>query len=317
MVVPTIKLSSGYEMPMVGLGTWQSKPGEVGKAVETALNVGYTLIDCAWIYGNQKEIGETLKRLCSSGNNRADIFITSKVWNTFHSEAACKKHVLDILCQLGLDYIDLMLIHWPMGYAEGGEPYPTIEGTDQSAHSNEDYLTTWKVLEDFVKKGKICSIGVSNFNHKQIERVIANSTIKPAVLQVELHPYFQQKKLRAFCKEHGIAVTAYSSLGNPGSAFFRKDGDPNVLTDPVVKKIADAHGKTPAQVALRWATQLDIIVIPKSVSESRIKENIDLFDFKLSEEEMNEMEGLDRGWRILDLSAIHREHPHNPYNEEY
>ncbi|RCN49554.1 oxidoreductase, aldo/keto reductase family protein [Ancylostoma caninum] len=317
MTVPSVKLSSGYEMPMVGLGTWQSKPGEVGKAVEVALNAGYTHIDCAWIYGNQVEIGETLKRLFSTSHKRESIFITSKVWNTFHSAPACKKHVVDILNQLQLDYIDLMLIHWPSGYEEGGEPFPRRPDCDKMKYSDVDYLTTWKVLEEFVKDGKIRSIGVSNFNHKQIERIIANSTIKPAVLQVELHPYFQQKKLRAFCKENDIAVTAYSSLGNPGSAYFRKDGDPNVLTDPVVKKIAEAHGKTPAQVALRWATQLDVIVIPKSISEARIKENAALFDFKLTDAEMKEMEGLERGWRIVDLTARDSDHPHFPFLEEY
>ncbi|VDM63964.1 unnamed protein product [Angiostrongylus costaricensis] len=146
MKVPTVKLLSGYEIPLVGLGTWQSKSGEVGKAVEAAISAGYTHIDCAWVYGNQVEIGEALKRLFSSGH---------------------KKNVLEILDQLQLKYVDLMLIHWPVGYEEGGGPFP-----------------------------KIRSIGISNFNHKQIERI-------------EIHPYFQQKKLRVFCKEKGIAVTAY------------------------------------------------------------------------------------------------------------
>uniref|UniRef100_W6NG80 Aldo keto reductase domain containing protein n=1 Tax=Haemonchus contortus TaxID=6289 RepID=W6NG80_HAECO len=317
MPTPTFKLISGYEMPMVGLGTWQSQPGEVGKAVEVALNAGYNLIDCAWIYGNQAEIGETLKKLFSTTHKRENIFITSKVWNTFHLASACKEHVKEILNQLQLDYIDLMLIHWPHGYEEGGEPFPKREDCEKMKYSDVDYLTTWKVLEDFVKEGKIRSIGVSNFNHKQIERIIASGTVKPAVLQVELHPYFQQKKLREFCKEHGIAVTAYSSLSNPGSAFFRKDGDPNLLTEPVIKKIASAHNKTPAQIALRWAVQLNVLVIPKSTSEARIKENAALFDFKLTDEEMKEIDGLDRGWRIVNLTARDGDHPHFPFLEEF
>ncbi|KAK5981170.1 Huntingtin-interacting protein 1, partial [Trichostrongylus colubriformis] len=184
MRVPTFKLLSGYEMPMVGLGTWQSKPGEVSKAVEAALNAGYTHIDCAWIYGNQPEIGETLKKMFSTTHKRENIFITSKVWNTFHSAPACKKHVTEILNQLQLDYIDLMLIHWPHAYEEGGEPFPKRADSDKMKYSDVDYLTTWKVLEDFVKEGKIRSIGISNFNHKQIERIIENSTVKPSVLQV-------------------------------------------------------------------------------------------------------------------------------------
>ncbi|VDM63967.1 unnamed protein product, partial [Angiostrongylus costaricensis] len=156
----------------------------VGKAVEVAINAGYKHIDCAWIYGNQVEIGETLKQLFSAGHERENIFITSKVWNTFHSAPACKKHVVEILDQLQLKCIDLMLIHWPFGFEEGGDPFPKIPGTDNTKPSSEDYVTTWKVLEDFVKEGKIRSIGISNFNHKQIERLIANSTIKPSVLQV-------------------------------------------------------------------------------------------------------------------------------------
>ncbi|KJH41801.1 oxidoreductase, aldo/keto reductase family protein [Dictyocaulus viviparus] len=317
MPVPTIKLLSGYEMPLLGLGTWQSKPGEVEKAVEVALNVGYVHIDCAWVYGNQVEIGKVLKKFFSSTHKREDVFITSKVWNTFHSAPACKKHVIEILDQLQLSYIDLMLIHWPVGYEEGGEPFPKRPDSDKMKYSNEDYLNTWKVLEDFVRDGKIRTIGLSNFNHSQIERVIANSTIKPAVLQVELHPYFQQTKLRAFCKEKGIAVTAYSSLGNPGSAFFRKPGDPNILTEPIVKKIAAQHGKTPAQVVLRWAVQQDIIVIPKSTSEARIKENAALFNFQLTDVEMKEINSLERGWRIVDITARDHDHPHFPFLEEY
>ncbi|KAK6746296.1 hypothetical protein RB195_012419 [Necator americanus] len=317
MPAPTVKLSSGYEMPLVGLGTWQSKPGEVGKAVEAAIKAGYTHLDCAWIYGNQVEVGETLKRLFSSSYKREKIFITSKVWNTFHSTNGCKKNVEEILKQLQLSYIDLMLIHWPAGYEEGSDPFPKRPGSNKFRYSNEDYLTTWKVLEEYVKQGKIRSIGISNFNHKQIDRVIGSAVIKPAVLQIECHPYLQQKKLRAYCKDKGIAVTAYSPLGNPGSAFFRKAGDPNILTDPVVKKIASAHGKTPAQIVLRWEIQQDIIVIPKSCSEARIKENAAIFDFNLTDAEMKEIDGIDRGWRLIDLTSTESDHPHFPFLEEF
>ncbi|KAJ1351755.1 hypothetical protein KIN20_007891 [Parelaphostrongylus tenuis] len=154
MKIPTVKLSSGYEMPILGLGTWESKPGEVGKAVEIALNVGYTHIDSAWVYGNQVEIGEALKRLFSSGHKRENIFITSKVWNTFHSAPACKKHVVEILEQLQLEYIDLMLIHWPMGFEEGGDSFPKIPDGDKIKFSDVDYVTTWKVLEEFCQRWK-------------------------------------------------------------------------------------------------------------------------------------------------------------------
>ncbi|EYC03876.1 hypothetical protein Y032_0091g2473 [Ancylostoma ceylanicum] len=190
------------------------------------------------------------------------------------------------------------------------------EGSDKTAYSDEDYLTTWKSLEECVKEGKIRSIGLANFNHKQIERLLANCTIKPALLQVECHPYFQQKKLRAFCNERGIVVNAYSSLANPGSAYFRKEDDPNVLTDPVMKKIAEAHKKSTAQVALRWAVQQNIIVIPKSTREQIIRENADLFDFQLIDGEMKAIDGMDRGWRILHLDSD-ADHPLYPFSEEY
>ncbi|PAV73134.1 hypothetical protein WR25_07300 [Diploscapter pachys] len=340
MVSATIKLSSGYEMPVVGLGTWQSKPGEVSKAVEAALLNGYKHIDCAHIYDNQKEIGQTLHKLFSEGKvKREDIFITSKVWNTFHSYEKAKSNIDTILSDLQLQYIDLLLIHWPTGFEEGGELLPKrTDGSNKMRYSDVDYLDTWKALEEAVEAKKVRSIGVSNFNHKQIERVLEKAKIKPAVNQVELHPYFQQKKLRDFCQQHNIAVTAYrqsnlesafalvismkisssfSSLGNPGSAFFRKEGDPNVITDPVIKKIADAHGKSTAQVALRWAIQLGIIVIPKSVSEERIKQNADLFDFNLTDAEMKEIGGLDQGWRIVSLKERDGDHAHYPFHEEY
>ncbi|EPB80324.1 oxidoreductase, aldo/keto reductase family protein [Ancylostoma ceylanicum] len=313
MPTPTIKLSSGYDMPMLGLGTWQSAPGQVAKAVEMAVKAGYRLIDCAYLYENQVEIGEALKKLFATGVKREDLFITSKVWNTFHSAAGCKKNVDEILKELQLNYVDLMLIHWPHGYQEGDGLFPKKEGSDKTAYSDEDYLTTWKSLEECVKEGKIRSIGLANFNHKQIERLLANCTIKPALLQVECHPYFQQKKLRAFCNERGIVVNAYSSLANPGSAYFRKEDDPNVLTDPVMKKIAEAHKKNLLALALLKINQK--VMQNKNFLEI-IRENADLFDFQLIDGEMKAIDGMDRGWRILHLDSD-ADHPLYPFSEEY
>uniref|UniRef100_A0A1I7XB24 Aldo_ket_red domain-containing protein n=1 Tax=Heterorhabditis bacteriophora TaxID=37862 RepID=A0A1I7XB24_HETBA len=315
--VSTIKLSSGYDMPLVGLGTWQSNPGEVGKAVETAIRVGYRHIDCAWVYANQNEVGEALKKSIGRIVKREELFITSKIWNTFHSESSCKASVDEILSQLQLDYVDLMLIHWPMGYEEGGDPFPKSDDGTKMRYSNEDYITTWKTLENIVKTGKIRSIGISNFNHKQIDRILNIATITPAVLQVELHPYFQQKKLREFCKDNNIVITAYSPLGNPGSTMFRKEGDPNIMADEVLKEISKTHGKSIAQIALRWEIQHNIIVIPKSVTEGRIKENINIFDFALSETEMATIDKLDQNWRFVDLTFRDSDHPHFPFLEEY
>ncbi|VDK43118.1 unnamed protein product [Anisakis simplex] len=310
------ELNSGYSMPVIGLGTWLSKPGEVSKAVEVAVKTGYRHIDCAYAYLNQKEVGNALSRLFDEKIvQRDEIFVTSKVWNTFHSYEMAKKNVDEILEELQLKYLDLCLVHWPHGYEEGGEVFPQNEN-GKMRYSNVDYLETWKALEDCHRAGKIRSLGISNFNHKQIERILEECTVKPCVLQVELHPYFQQHQLREFCASKGIAITAYSPLGNP-SMPFRKQNDAVALEDATVKQIAQKYNKSPAQVILRWEISSGLIVIPKSTSEKRIAENFQLFDFELNDEEMKQMNGLDRNWRILDLTSRDGDHPLFPFNEPY
>uniref|UniRef100_A0A0N5AEN6 Aldo_ket_red domain-containing protein n=1 Tax=Syphacia muris TaxID=451379 RepID=A0A0N5AEN6_9BILA len=311
------KLNNGVQMPCIGLGTWNSEPGQVGAAVKVALNAGYRLLDCALCYENQPEVGEALKSVFSEGKiQRKDVFITTKIWNTYHSYERAKKSIDDMLKEMQLDYFDLVLIHWPQGYREGGEMFPGAPDGVHMLMSDVDYLETWKAMEEAYEAKKIRAIGVSNFNHNQIQRIINNSKVKPAVLQVEIHPYFQQRKLRAFCKEKGIAVTAYSSLGNPGMPCFRKKEDPNILEDPVLKKIGAAHSKTSAQVALRWALQNNINIIPKSVTEKRILENFNIFDFNLTVHEMKEMDRLDRNWRIVSVTRD-SSHEHFPFNDEF
>uniref|UniRef100_A0A915PNF7 NADP-dependent oxidoreductase domain-containing protein n=1 Tax=Setaria digitata TaxID=48799 RepID=A0A915PNF7_9BILA len=303
-----LNITGRYHIPSIGLGTWLAQPGQVGNAVRVALSNGYRHIDCAHVYRNQVEVGEGLAE-------RADVFITSKIWNTFHSYEMSKKAVDIILNELRLDYLDLCLIHWPQGYEESGEFFPKRPDGEKFKYSNVDYLDTWRALEECVKMGKVRSLGLSNFNHKQILRVISNGTIKPAVLQVELHPYFQQRKLHDFCEEHGIVVTAYSPLANP-STPFRKEGDAVLLNDPIILKLAEVHHKSAAQIALRWGVQRGLVVIPKSVTEKRIVENINIFDFELKSEEMALIDTLDKNWRILDL-ARDSDHPFFPFNEKY
>uniref|UniRef100_A0A1I7VLL6 Oxidoreductase n=2 Tax=Loa loa TaxID=7209 RepID=A0A1I7VLL6_LOALO len=303
-----IKLNSGHYIPSVGLGTWLSEPGQVGNALKIALNNGYRHIDCAHIYKNQIELGGAFAE-------RADVFVTSKIWNTFHSYEMAKKDIDIILNELRFDYLDLCLIHWPQGYEESGEFFPKRPDNEKCIYSDVDYLDTWRAMEEYVKLKKIRSIGLSNFNHKQILRVINNCTIKPAVLQVELHPYFQQHKLHNFCQEYGIVVTAYSPLANP-TMPFRKATDAVLLDDPVILKLAKVHHKSAAQIILRWGIQRGLVVIPKSVTEKRIIENINIFDFELKPEEMTLINSLDKNWRILDLSRD-ADHPFFPFNEEY
>uniref|UniRef100_A0A914WK48 NADP-dependent oxidoreductase domain-containing protein n=1 Tax=Plectus sambesii TaxID=2011161 RepID=A0A914WK48_9BILA len=316
-VVPTLTLKSGEKMPVIGLGTWQSKPGEVGQALKIALKNGYRHFDCAHVYMNQDEIGQVLEEAIAQGLvKREELFITSKIWNTFHSYEKTKEAVDIILQQLKLKYIDLLLIHSPMGYQEGEEMFPWTEDGNRMHFSDVDYLDTWKALEEAVQAGKVKTIGLSNFNSQQIQRVIDHSHIQPAVLQVELHPYFQQTKLVNFCKEKGIEVTAYSPLGSM-TAPFRKEGQANLLEDPVILEIAKHHNKSPAQVAIRWSIQRGLIVIPKSTNEHRIKENFDVFDFELSKDEMAKMAGIDRNWRIFDLAARNGDHKYYPYIVEF
>ncbi|CAG9537489.1 unnamed protein product [Cercopithifilaria johnstoni] len=311
-----VKLSSGHYIPTVGLGTWLSQPGKVGNALKIALNNGYRHVDCAHVYQNQIELGETFAEIFKEGNvKRTDIFVTSKIWNTFHSHEMAKKNVDIILKELRLDYLDLCLIHWPQGYDESDGLFPKRSDDEKFKYSDIDYLDTWRAMEECVRLKKIRSIGLSNFNHKQILRVINNCTIKPAVLQVELHPYFQQHKLHNFCQEHGIVLTAYSPLANP-TMPFRKATDASLLDDPIILKLAEVHHKSAAQVILRWALQRGLVVIPKSVTEKRIIENINIFDFELKSEEMALINGLDKNWRILDLSRD-ADHPFFPFNEEY
>ncbi|KAL3994559.1 Aldo/keto reductase family protein [Acanthocheilonema viteae] len=311
-----VKLSSGYYIPTVGLGTWLSQPGQVGNALKIALNNGYRHIDCAHVYQNQIELGEAFAEAFKKGNvKRTDLFVTSKIWNTFHSYEMAKKDIDIILSELRLDYLDLCLIHWPQGYDESDGFFPKRSDDEKFKYSDVDYLDTWRAMEEYVRLKKIRSIGLSNFNHKQVLRVINNCTIKPAVLQVELHPYFQQHKLHNFCQEHEIVVTAYSPLAN-STMPFRKATDAILLDDPVICKLAEVHQKSAAQVVLRWAIQRGLVVIPKSVTEKRIIENINIFNFELNNEEMAVINGLDKNWRILDLSRD-ADHPLFPFNEEY
>jgi aldehyde reductase len=297
---PVLKLNSGYPIPVFGLGTWLSKPGEVAQAVKDALDIGYRHLDCAHVYGNQEEIGNALQEVFASGKvKREDVFITSKIWNTHHSRGKVSEAADIILNQLRLDYVDLLLIHWPHGMEEGGDLFPkNADGTMR--YSGVDHLETWLGMEDVARTGKARSIGLSNHNSRQVKRIVENGSIKPAVLQVEGHPYFPQKKLKDFCAQYDIPLTLYSPLTNPGS-IFRQDGQPCVLDESVIKEIAAKHGKTPAQVVLRWTIQYGVIVIPKSIKRHRLEENFNIWDFSLSDGDMEKIAGLENGYRFVKL----------------
>lgn len=310
---PHVKFNNGHEFPIFGLGTWKSKPGEVTQAVKDAIDIGYRHIDCARAYGNEQEVGAAIKaKIAENVVKREDLYITSKLWNTFHRtdlvEPACRKTLSD----LGLECLDLYLIHWPMGYKEDGELFPEKDG--KTLYSDVDYVDTWKEMERLVKLGLTKSIGVSNFNTEQLDRVLAIATIKPVTNQIECHPYLNQKKMMEYCKSKGIVVTAYSPLGSPDRPWAKPD-DPQLLDDPKLKKVGDKYKKTPAQVVLRYQVQRGNITIPKSVTKSRIEQNAQIFDFELSAEDMAFLDSFDCNGRVCHLNWI-KDHKYFPFNIE-
>lgn len=292
-----IKLDSGSLMPQIGLGTWHSDPGDVGSAVEYALTkYNYRHLDCAARYGNEPEIGQSLKKIFSSQKlKREEIFITSKLWNSEHAPDKVEKACRQTLKDLNLDYLDLYLVHWGLAFTK----------TDAELDKNGTFISaniplhqTWEKMEQLVKKGLVKNIGVANFTAPMLLDLLAYAKIKPTVNQIEIHPYNPQTRLVKFCHDYGIAVTCYSPLGSPG--HFHGANIPVVLKDQAIVKIADTHHKSPAQVILRWDLQRNTIAIPKSVHPEHIKANIDLFDFELTREEMQTIGNLPFHHRYLD-----------------
>ena len=272
---------------------------------------GYRHLDCAAFYGNEGEVGAGI---VASGVPRSQIFITSKLWNTKHHpedvEAACRKTLAD----LGVDYLDLYLIHWPVAFQRGEDGFPKNEDGTIKYDTEIHPTTTWLAMEKLVEKGLTKSIGLSNFNSMQIADVLEKGSVKPVTNQVECHPYLGQAKLLDFCKERGITITAYSPLGSPDRPWAQP-GEPLLLDDPKIKAIATKHSKSPAQVLIRWQVQRGVIVIPKSVTPTRIEENFNVFDFQLSAEEMKEMESFERG--RLSPMEMFAAHPHYPFHIEF
>ena len=264
--VPQITLNNGRSIPQLGFGVFQIEPKDTAEAVSTALKAGYRHIDTAEMYGNEREVGEAVAK---SGLDRADIFVTSKLSNDAHLPEDARLAFELSLQELGFDYVDLFLIHWPLPTRYDG-----------------DFVSTWKALEEFYRDGRARSIGVSNFQPHHLRRLHENTEVPPAVNQIEVHPFLTQDEVRGFCAEHGIAVEAWSPIGQGLE-----------LDDPTIVSIAQRVGKTPAQVILRWHIQRGDIIFPKSVTPSRVKENFDIFDFELADGDVAEISALNKDQR--------------------
>lgn len=319
MAAPTLTLNNGQKVPVLGLGTWQGgdDPAVVEQAVRDAVDAGYRHFDCAFIYGNEKEIGKVLREKIAEGVvKREDLFITTKLWNTSHSRnavvPACKKSVENF----GLGYVDLYLIHWPVSYSENAEGLWPVDKDGKPMFGEGDYLDTWRGMEECVKLGLTKSIGLSNFNSQQIDRVLSIAEIKPVMNQIECHPNLNQKKLREFCAKRNIAITAYSPLGSPLRPWA-KPGDPKVIINqPEIIGIGKKYGKSAVQVVLRYLVDIGTIPIPKSSSKERIKQNINIFDFKLTPEEIAMIDEFDCGARVCPAAEF-KDHKDYPFHLEY
>jgi aldehyde reductase len=309
--IPTLKLNNGKEMPILGLGTWKSKPGEVVQAVKDAIDAGYRHIDCAHVYQNEDEVGEGINAKIQDGTvKREDLFIVSKLWNTMHRPDLVRPALETTLKHLKLKYLDLYLIHWPMGYKEDGPLFPT-DANGKVQYSDVDYLDTWKSMEQLVEAGLTKSIGISNFNSKQLERLLASCKIKPVTNQVECHPYLNQNKLAAHHTKLGVVLTAYSPLGSPDRPWAKPD-DPKLLDDPRLKGIADKYKKETAQILIRYQLDKGNIVIPKSVTKSRIISNAEVFDFQLTKDEIALIDSFDCNAHFVPLTD-QRDHKYHPF----
>jgi 2,5-diketo-D-gluconate reductase A len=262
--VPAIALNNDTTIPQLGFGVYQVPPEDTAATVKTALEIGYRHIDTAEMYGNEKGVGEGIR---AAGLARGDVYITSKLNNGFHKPDDARRAFDGTLAALDYDYVDLFLIHWPL---------PTLY--------DGDFVSTWNVLEEFARDGRARSIGVSNFQPAHLDKLAAGSSTVPAVNQIEVHPYLTNDDVRAYGQQHGIVTEAWSPIAQG-----------KVLGDPAITGIAEATGKTPAQVVLRWHIQRGDVVFPKSVTPDRMRENFEIFDFELDGDQMAALSSLDKG----------------------
>lgn len=321
--VDTVKLATGAELPLLGLGTFlSSDPNALTDALRTALDVGYRLIDTAYLYGNEAVIGKVLKEYFTAGKlKREDLFITTKLSFFAHAPNEVEDLIDGQLKDLQLDYVDLYLIHSPMplkhkpGNTHGN--YEAVIENGQMVPELISHMDTWKAMEKVFKSGKAKAIGLSNFNKEQIQNILDHATVKPHNLQVETHIYWPQNELFEFCKKNNITFTAYAPIGSPGRKAFAPDGnwpDAEPMKDPTVLELAKKYNKTPAQILLRHMVQRGISAIPKSTNPSRVRENFNIFDFKLTDDEFNRLCSVKPRVRLFIFDSFVN-HPFYPFKD--
>lgn len=306
--------ANGDKMPMLGLGTWKSAPGEVHQAVLWALEAGYRHIDCAAVYQNEREVGEALVKAFSDGLiRREDIFVTSKLWNNAHEEHRVASGLEQTLADLKLEYLDLYLIHWPV----------SLKSEVMFPKGEEDYLSydqaplagTWRGMEKLKASGLARHIGVSNFNIAKLNEILKTAVEMPEMNQIELHPYLPQNGLVDFCKSKGVNLTAYSPLGSGDRPKGRRnDDDPVLLEELIIHEIAKKHDATAAQVLIAWAIHRGIVVIPKSVTNERIIQNLASKDVLLDGSDLQKIEKIGHKFRFIDGSFF-TDIPGSPYKQ--
>ncbi|XP_072001199.1 prostaglandin-E(2) 9-reductase-like [Engystomops pustulosus] len=316
-----IVLNDGHRIPVIGFGTYAPEkfPKTLAEeATKVAIEVGYQHIDCAHVYGNEADVGRAIREKLADGTmRREDLFYTGKLWCTYQTPDLVRPALERSLRNLQLEFVDLFIIHTPLEMKPGDDPFP-VDENGQLIFYNTDIRDTWEAMERCKDAGLVKSIGVSNFNRRQIELILNKPGLKykPVCNQVECHIYLNQRKLRDFCKSEGIVLVGYSVLGSSRDENWIDQNSPVVLEDPVLVTIAKRHKKTPAQVAIRFFLQLGVVVLAKSFNPKRIKENIEVFDFLLSPEDMKELEALNRNFRYVQAKRW-KDHPKFPFADEY